>query len=186
MIDKVALIDWDKIVYYDESSPSCLRWKVYRASCAQIGMAAGGLQQNSYYYVKYKDVLYKAHRVVWFLNHKNIDKGLFIDHINGNRSDNRIENLQLVPRWKNAQNIKKTASNSSGVTGVGLYKSGTKEHYYWQAYWRCFIDHKLKTKSFSVLKYGYDNAFELAVAYREKMILEQNALGAEYSDRHGK
>lgn len=69
-------------------------------------------------------------------------------------------------------------SNISGVTGVYLTNGR------WIAQWR--DDKEAKTKSFSTNKYGHDKAFELACAYREKMIQELNAQGAGYTERHGK
>lgn len=46
---------------------------------------------------------YLAHRIVWFMHHGSFPKGE-IDHINGKRSDNRIENLRDVPKYKNLGN----------------------------------------------------------------------------------
>ncbi len=41
------------------------------------------------------------HRVVWEKENGKIKKGWCIDHINGNKSDNRIENLCAVPSSMN-------------------------------------------------------------------------------------
>lgn len=48
-----------------------------------------------------------------------------IDHINGDKSDNRLSNLRVVDRVTNSQNQARSARNTSGVTGVHrLRRSG--------------------------------------------------------------
>ena len=45
-----------------------------------------------------------AHRLVWFKHFGSIPEGMMIDHINGVKTDNRIENLRLICKSGNAQN----------------------------------------------------------------------------------
>lgn len=58
-----------------------------------------------------------AHRVAWAIHHQEWPKGE-IDHINGDPSDNRIENLRDVDHGTNMQNMKIHKSNNSGHVGV--------------------------------------------------------------------
>lgn len=60
---------------------------------------------------------YLAHRVVWVIHHGVWPEGQ-VDHINGDRSDNRIENLRVVTNTENARNSSLSKNNTSGVTGV--------------------------------------------------------------------
>jgi len=65
----------------------------------------------------------KSHRVAWAIYHGEWPDG-DIDHINGNRADNRIFNLRNVPHKINNRNNKKNKNNTSGVCGVHKIKSG--------------------------------------------------------------
>jgi hypothetical protein len=49
-----------------------------------------------------------------------------IDHINGNRADNRFENLRQVSHQENGKNTKRYASNRSGFAGVGRTTNPSK------------------------------------------------------------
>lgn len=49
-----------------------------------------------------------------------------IDHINGDRTDNRLENLRAVDRKENTKNTRRVAFNTSGASGVHLDKRTAK------------------------------------------------------------
>ena len=46
-----------------------------------------------------------AHRVIWIMANGEIPDGMFVDHINHDRADNRIQNLRLVSAQENAMNM---------------------------------------------------------------------------------
>lgn len=58
-----------------------------------------------------------AHRVAYALFYGSTPDG-FIDHINGDTSDNRIENLRVVDQSGNSRNARLYSSNTSGTHGV--------------------------------------------------------------------
>lgn len=60
---------------------------------------------------------YAAHRVGWFLHHGAWPSGN-IDHVNGDRTDNRIANLRIACKVKNAANSGPYKNNKSGYRGV--------------------------------------------------------------------
>lgn len=64
---------------------------------------------------------FKAHKVIWLLVYGETPKDQ-IDHINGDRSDNRLENLRMVSFLDNMKNQKMRSTNTSGHTGVYWYK----------------------------------------------------------------
>ena len=55
--------------YYDETSPSFLRWKVSRGKI-KAGDSAGGKDNKGYYIVKLNNVSYKVHRVIFLYNER--------------------------------------------------------------------------------------------------------------------
>lgn len=58
----------------------------------------------------------KAHRVIWAIVYG--EWPLQVDHINGDRADNRIQNLRSVTAQENARNRGLRSDNKAGVTGV--------------------------------------------------------------------
>ena len=61
--------------------------------------------------------LYRAHRVAWAISTGIWPKNQ-IDHINGNKSDNRLINLREATHSENARNKSKPSTNKSGYKGV--------------------------------------------------------------------
>lgn len=66
---------------------------------------------------------YLLHRLAWLYVYGRLPCG-FIDHINHDTRDNRIENLRSVDRRGNGRNMLIRSDNSSGA--VGVYRSGKK------------------------------------------------------------
>jgi len=173
-------IDYEKAsgkFYYDETSTSCLRH--------MTGQPAGYLCKTSGYYkvtIAGQDVM--AHRVVFCLNNRGIPNNLTVDHINGVKSDNKIENLRCVPQVVNTHNTGVRCDNTSGVKGVHNkvreIPSG-KTFSYWVATW--MEGGKVKEKAFSMLRHG-DSAFDLTVKFRLAKLDALNSTGAEYTARH--
>ena len=65
--------------------------------------------------------LYLAHRVAYAIHHGEWPT-MGVDHINGVRNDNRINNLRVVSQQDNLRNSSMKTNNTSGVTGVSWYK----------------------------------------------------------------
>jgi hypothetical protein len=78
-----------------------------------------------------------AHRVVWAMHHGEWPHGE-LDHINGDRKDNRIDNLRKASRIGNARNVGIGSRNTSGYKGV----SWNRDRGMWTAHVR--VDGKSK------------------------------------------
>ncbi len=70
-----------------------------------------------------------AHRVIWAIAYGEWPSDE-IDHINGNRADNRLSNLRSVSHQVNMQNKARYRSNRSGTPGVSFHPRMKR----WQAY----------------------------------------------------
>ena len=99
-----------------------LRWKVNRRRDL-IGTVAGTPGPYGHMSIKYKQVSYRAHRLVWMYVYGEDPGEYELDHINHDPTDNRIENLRMVTHKENHQNRK-------------VKHDKRKYHREWKARWR--------------------------------------------------
>lgn len=99
--------------------------KVSRGSLSAGGVA-GSLRSDGYIRVCINGKRIYAHRIVYEMHFGSIPDGVEIDHINGIRNDNRIDNLRAVSKSENQLNKAKYGNNSSGFTGVSLHTQSGK------------------------------------------------------------
>ena len=122
-----------------------------------LGYRAGSLRNKKYL----------AHRIVWVHAHGDWPKGE-IDHVNGDKTDNRIKNLRDVSSSENKKNVRLISTNSSGHVGV-----------YWTARerrWVAQIVHLGRNRCL-----GYYRTIEDAIAARERAQVEFG-----YHPNHGR
>ena len=85
--------------------------------------SVGSYDKDGYLIVKVKGKQFKAHRIVWLLNYGELPNGE-IDHINRNKTDNRIENLRIATR--EIQNQNKDFKPNKNTNVVGIYIDNTR------------------------------------------------------------
>lgn len=185
-------VDWASLYYYDPSVPSGLRFASDRPN-AKKGNKAGSINYDPIkrHYstnVSHGMTNWFSARVIWILHNGYLDKELVIDHINGDPTDNRLENLRAVPQAINNRNATKRRDNNTDFSGVHFTTAkggkGTV-HTYATASWYC-ESNKRDCKHFAVSKYGLLPAFAMACKYREDMIKVLNDKSYGYSENHGK
>lgn len=151
--NKLSFEDVDRLLAYDQVT-GLLTWKVTNSNRAKAGTVTGAVNSVGYLHVCLHYKSYKAHHLAWLLSTGSWPAQQ-LDHINGNRADNRLDNLRECTVAENHQNKAKYRSNSSGVTGVGWYRPAKK--------WRAHI--VLAGKQIHL---GLFETIEEAAAAREK------------------
>ena len=68
---------------------------------------------------------YNAHRIVWAMHYRQWPIGN-IDHIDGCKANNKIQNLRIATQQENSRNSRKPIDNTSGVLGVYWHKAACK------------------------------------------------------------
>jgi hypothetical protein len=82
------------------------------------GKTAGFNHAKGYRQIAIDDMKFMEHRVAWLMVFGSLPPA-DIDHIDGNRSNNRIANLRAATRAENLWNAQMSRSNTSGAKGVG-------------------------------------------------------------------
>jgi hypothetical protein len=104
------------LLYYNPLTGEFMR--IRRRGRTKIGERPGHTDEHGYSQIFVDGFRYKAHRLAWLYVHGVFPVG-FIDHINGNKSDNRIANLRDADALINVQNLHgPKGRNASGFLGV--------------------------------------------------------------------
>lgn len=104
------------IIHYDPTTGIFIRKPIHgRGRCA-AGIRADYLRVDGYSYVCVDRMSYLAHRLAWIYMTGVVPA--YLDHINGMKSDNRIENLRIATQWQNQLNHSRSLRNTNGIKGV--------------------------------------------------------------------
>ena len=145
-----------------------LYWKVQKSNVVKVGQPAGSLDEKTgYYRIHINSKLHKKHRVIFLYHHGYLPK--FVDHIDNNKLNNKIENLREATKSQNCMNQKVSTRNTTGIKGVMWHKRDKK--------W--YVQIRVNSKCHS---FGYYDDKELA----ELVAIEAtNTLHKEFSAYKG-
>ena len=108
---------------YDPAS-GVFTWLTDRGNQVRAGDVAGSLDKDGYTVIFIGHRVRKAHRLAFLLMTGKEPNGE-VDHINGDRSDNRWANLREVDRTANCHNKTQAhKQNKSGLLGVTTNRRG--------------------------------------------------------------
>ena len=115
--------------YFRVDSEGRIHRKMANYGWKQVSRIRGGQKYSS---VHFECKSYLTHRLVWAIHHGRSPVGM-VDHINGNKWDNRAENLREATASQNRWNRPVCGTNRTGFKGVfavkGGYRGRTVFHY---------------------------------------------------------
>lgn len=109
-----------QVLSYDPES-GAFTWKITGGK-RKAGAIAGRITRRGYRVIGIFRMQLAAHRLAWAFVHGSFPTGM-LDHINCDRSDNRISNLREATASTNTANSRLRANNACGFKGVYWNKS---------------------------------------------------------------
>lgn len=142
----------DDLFYYSDGK---LIRKRTVAHTAKKGQVVGSRSTNGYLTVVIRQKRTCIHRVIFLMHHGFLPK--IVDHINGKKDDNRIENLRASDYTKNGLSHRQLKSGKTSKYRGVCYAKRDKS---WEA--------KIKFKGKTYRIGGFKNEIDAAKAYDER------------------
>jgi len=161
------VLDWfkantyinDDVLHWGQSTSGRRRSKAY------LFKPAGCVSKRGYIQVRKGRDKFMAHRVIWAM-HYGTWPSVGVDHINGNKLDNRIENLRETTQFQNSKNAAKYPRGEPWIA-TGVNRHGAK----WKA--SAQVDN-------NKIHLGVFNCHTAAMISRKQFDQENG-----FTDRHG-
>lgn len=153
--------------YYCESSPSCLRWNTTSSNHKKNNGDVAGSLSDRYYIVGHNSKLVYAHVLVYELHFGSVPEDKDVNHIDGDSTNNKINNLELVSHQINCLKTKVQRDNPNcGVSEMAMKSSKSTLYYACCSY--STINGNRVRKLFSYKKYGILEAIASAHKLRKE------------------
>ena len=153
MADQIISQEYLHEIFKYKDGDLIYKKKTHKFSKSKIGAKAGTIYSSGYLNVKLHQNPYPIHKLVFMMFHGFFPK--VIDHIDGNKLNNKIENLRECCHITNGYNRKLGINNTSGYKNVVWNKKLKK--------WRVTLMHNKKFQDF-----GYFEDLELAALVAEE------------------
>lgn len=180
IVDNEILLELSKYVRYSTTSKTSLVWTRKVGSRSNIDKEAGclifknGLPRSSC--IQINKIMVKIPRLIWIMFGNIIPEDHVIDHIDNNPHNNSIENLRCVSMAINGRN-KYVKDKLNGLPcGFYLNKGSIVTN--------VIVDGITNSKSWSINKYGYDEALSKAMSWRNRALSLLNDKGCGYTNNH--
>ena len=98
-----------------------LYWKFSLSCKSPKGTIAGSIKHDGYRRIGLNKKVYLAHRLIFMMFYGYMPE--IVDHIDGNKLNNKIENLRGATKSQNCQNQKLPIDNTSGYKNVRWNKT---------------------------------------------------------------
>lgn len=109
-------VDIKDFISYDPDNGD-FKWAQNCGARGRKGALIRNENDLGYRFVVFRQVVYAAHQLAWWYV-TGLRPSAEIDHINGDRADNRIENLREATREENTRNASVRKDSVTGVKGV--------------------------------------------------------------------
>jgi hypothetical protein len=177
-------IDYNDYFYYDESSYSCLRWKIDHNK-SLMRDCVGWKNKGGYWKVSLNipKSQTSVHRIIILMDN-HIPSNYIVDHLDGNPSNNLKTNLRVCTPSDNMKNKRVYKNNISGISGVYL-DNNLKGNCYWVVQW-VDTEGKRRRKKFVITEPSLSEEVKQKAINERIKIHTEILMNLGYTENHGR
>lgn len=117
--------------FFYDSDTGRLHWKMKPCKRVALGAEAGCLNNNRYLRIQLQGKNYQAHNIVWNIHYGIIPDDMTVDHVDKDKSNNRIDNLRLANNRQQSinQNVRGFSWRTSAQSWIAMHKVAGRHKY---------------------------------------------------------